>query len=626
MRSCGVSSPGRRSAAHSALIVGFLTGVAVASSASAADDSARALFSAERQAVGGDAWLRIGAVHLEGVVDAGDAPGTFTELVDHRSGQQRLEVRTGPLRALSGFDGHPWVAQNGIVTPIDLPSLVADAETQAFAARDGWWLSLNTAGMRSLAPQQDAGDTFDVVEVTPAHGSAVDVWFNRATHLITRTVAHTDGGELRTSYEDWRSVGEVRLPFRRVETDPTGERTIYSVHSASLEPSIRPQALARPQPQPHGVIAGGAATSVAFLFDAFDHGHIVVPARVNGRPVTLIFDTGAANYFPPATATRLGLVTGGGVNLAGVAGAGGGGGFARAGEVAIGAAGLKDEAVIVGPLPYVANHPRAGMEVDGLTGYEFLAEFRTTIDYAARTLSFTAFDSPAQRAGVTLPFLGDEHDIFVEATIDGATGLFRLDTGDRGGVTVFRTFADAHGLFQTGGRASVEAGGLGGALRTREFVGTAFTLAGLTLADLPVTVSEATSGSFASRSLAGNLGSGVLDRYRITFDYHARTLTFLAAPDAHRAPGTSHPGLSLTQHGPNQLEVLAVTPGSPAAAAGILAGDAITEVEGAPVSARKVGVFDLYRLLSADKAFTLTVIRSGATLRFKVNGDQSPSS
>jgi hypothetical protein len=344
---------------------------------------------------------------------------------------------------------------------------------------------------------------------------------------------------------------------------------------------------------------------------------------VDGRPVTLIFDTGAANYFPPATATRLGLVTGGGVNLAGVAGGGGGGGFARAGEVAIGAAALKDEAVIVGPLPYVATHPRAGMDVDGLTGFEFLAEFRTTIDYAARTLSFTPFDTPAQREGLTLPFLGDEHDIYVEATIDGATGLFRLDTGDSGGVTVFRTFADAHGLFQTGGHASVDAGGLGGALKTREFVGTAFTLAGLTLADPPVTVSEATSGSFASRSLAGNLGSGVLGRYRITFDYHARTLTFLAGADAHRSFRKNHPGLSLTQNGPNQLEVLAVPPSSPAAAAGILAGDAITEVDSAAVSAHKIGVFDLYRLLSADKAFTLTVVRAGATLRVQVNGDRS---
>ena len=311
------------------------------------------------------------------------------------------------------------------------------------------------------------------------------------------------------------------------------------------------------------------------------------------------------------------------MNVAGVAGGGGGGGFARAREIAIGAAVLKDEAVIVGPLPYVATHPRAGMDVDGLTGYEFLAEFRTTIDYAARTLSFAAFDVPAPRAGLTLPFLGDEHDIYVAATIDGATGLFRVDTGDRGGITVFRTFADAHGLFQAGGRAGLEAGGLGGALKTREFLARAFTLAGLTLADPPVTVSEASSGSFASRTLAGNLGSGVLGRYRITFDYHARTLTFLPGPDAHRSFGKNHTDLSLTQTGPNQLQVLAVTPNSPAAAAGILPGDTVTQVNGAAVGQQRIGVFDLYRLLCADKPFTLTIVRGGATIRVRVMGDRS---
>ena len=576
------------------------------------------LFSAERAAVGGDAWLRVGAMRLQGVVAAGDAPGTFTELVDHTSGHQRLEVHTGPLREFSGFDGQPWVAQNGIVTPIDLPGLVADAQTQAFEARDGWWLASDAAGMRLLAPQQDAGGTSDVVEVTPVHGSPVDVWLDRRTHLIRRTVAHIDGGKLTTSYEDWRSVGEVRLPFRRVETDPTGESTIYEVRSAAVTASINPLALARPQPQPHGVLAGGTATSVSFLFDGFDHGHIVVPAKVDGEPVTLIFDTGAANYFTPAKAKRLGLVTGGGVNVAGVAGGGGGGGFAHSREIAIGAAVLKDEAVIVGPLPYVATHPRAGMDVDGLTGYEFLAEFRTTIDYAARTLSFAAFEMPAPRAGRTLRFLSDEHDIYVEATIDGATGLFRLDTGDRGGITVFRTFADAHGLFQTGGSAGIEAGGVGGALKTREFVAKALTLAGLTLADPPVTVSEASSGSFASRTLAGNLGSGVLGRYRITFDYRARTLTFLPGPDAHRSFAENRTDLSLTQSGPNQLQVLAVTPNSPAAAAGILPGDSVTEVDGAAVGEHRIGVFDLYRLLAADQAFTLTIVRGGATHRVRV--------
>jgi hypothetical protein len=588
----------------------------LASSAYAAAPDSHAFFQAERAAIGGDAWLRITAVRLNGVVSAGDAPGTFADIIDHRNGHWYRDVDTGPRQDLSGFDGRPWVAQNGIVTAIDLPSLIADAQTEAFTARDGWWNSADSAQMTML-PSSPGAAGADIVRVTPAGGSPIDVWCDRNTHLITRTVAHNDDGDLTTSYSDWREVGAVRVPFRRVQVDPSGDSTTYEVRSASLETTIDPRKLARPKPEPHGVLAAGKPVTIPFRLTAFDRGHIVTAATVNGRPVSLLFDTGAANYFPPAKAQRLGLPTGGGVNLAGVAGGGVSGGFAQANEIAIGGAALKDEQAIVGPLPYVAMHPRAGMQVDGLTGFEFLAEFRTTIDYPARTLSFAPLGGPPPREGVTLPFLSDDHNIYVEAAIGGATGLFRLDTGDRGGVTVFRAFAETHRLFQSGGHANILSGGLGGVLKTREFAGATFILAGSTFFSVPVTVSEAASGSFVSRAIAGNLGAALLDRFRITVDYRAHTLTFLPGPDANRPFQTDQAGLSVTQKDSEKITVLAVAPNSPAAEAGIRAGDAITQVQGISVRDRGLGVFDLSPLILGKKPFVLMVMRNDRL--FQVN-------
>ncbi|HTZ70196.1 MAG TPA: hypothetical protein VMB71_06050, partial [Acetobacteraceae bacterium] len=102
----------------------------------AAPPSAATLFAAEHKAVGGDTWQRVAGVRLDGVVTTGGAPGQFTVITDRARGWSRQDVHTGPQDSLSGFDGEPWVAQNGIVTTIDLPSLVSDAVTQAFAARD----------------------------------------------------------------------------------------------------------------------------------------------------------------------------------------------------------------------------------------------------------------------------------------------------------------------------------------------------------------------------------------------------------------------------------------------------------------------------------------------------------
>ncbi|HTZ70890.1 MAG TPA: PDZ domain-containing protein, partial [Acetobacteraceae bacterium] len=175
-----------------------------------------------------------------------------------------------------------------------------------------------------------------------------------------------------------------------------------------------------------------------------------------------------------------------------------------------------------------------------------------------------------------------------------------------------------HGLFRKGGRANLTAGGVGGALATREFTGDNFTFAGLALANVPVTVSEAKSGAFVSRSLAGNLGAAVLGRFRITFDERARSLTLVPTADAHAPFRVDRSGVSLTQHGPDRIEVLAVAPGSPAATAGLRVGDAITAVNGETVAARQLGVFDVLPLLSGAKSLRLTVTRGALVVRVAI--------
>ncbi len=594
----------------------------LASSAAAARASdPQHVLDAYKAATGGAAWSQVTILDLKGRFEAGASPGTFTEIIDHRSGTFKRAIETGPLEDLAGYDGAPWVAQNGIVTQIDLPALIADAQTRAYAMRDGWWDRPATAQIAMPPAAQTA--SAEMVAITPRAGSPINVWFDRTTHLITRTITHEDGGEVTTLYADWRRVKDIKLPFRREEIDPGGDHTVYQVESAQMRPAASPDGeLARPASEPHGTLASATAAT-KFRFTAMDHGHIVTPATVDGRPVQLIFDTGAANYFTPQAAKRLGLITGGGVNLSGVSGGGVSGGFANAAEIKIGGAGLRNEAVIVGPLPFVATHPRAGMDIDGLTGFEFLAAFRTTIDYDARTLSFTPLGAPAPRGGVTVPFFSDEHNIYVKARIDTATGLFRLDTGDGGGVTVFKNFADRNGLFAAGGRSSIAAGGLGGTLRTWEYTGAHFTLAGTTFENMPVTVADARSGSFASNSLAGNLGAAVLGRFKLTFDYQARSIALQPGANATRPFQANHAGLSVTQTRADRLDVLSVQPDSAAFRSGIRPGDAILYINGRSVVGEGLGVFDLTPLLAGPHALDLTLDRKGRSIRVEILPDRS---
>ena len=165
-------------------------------------------------------------------------------------------------------------------------------------------------------------------------------------------------------------------------------------------------------------------------------------------------------------------------------------------------------------------------------GFEFLAEFRTTIDYPAQTISFAEFGQPAPNdAGTTVPFYSDGHSIYIEAEVDGHRGLFRLDTGDGGTVTLFAAFAKRNDLYQGIGENVISGAGVGGKVRARKVTLSSFKLAGTDFRELPANLSQNKAGTFASRTLAGSLGGGVLRCYRITFDYPARFLTFQAAPE-----------------------------------------------------------------------------------------------
>jgi hypothetical protein len=588
----------------------------IASCAHALDP--RTLFQAEKTAVGGEVWRHATSICFSGKIIAGGTPGSFTETIDRRNGHSRLVVDTGSLHDESGFDGAIWDKQNGIVTLADLPSLLADAETQAFVNRDGWWSRSDFSEMKQLAPQMDAGSLIYGAEVTPAKGSPIDVWLDHKTHLIVRTIAHTDRGDRITTYSDWRQVGGVRLPFRQVQTDAIGAVTTLELSSATVEEKLAANALDRPATEPHGLITGDSSTSIHFRLTGDGRGHIIVAATVNGKPSTVLFDSGAANYFVPEAAQKFGLTTIGGLNIGGVGTGTAMGGFAHVNEISIGHAKLHDETVIIGPLPYVATHPRAGARIDGLAGFEFLSEFRTTIDYAKRTLTFVPFQDVTQVAGVSVPYASDGPDIYVQAMVDGASGWFRMDTGDGGAVSVFRIFADNHKLFQTGGLSKLSSGGVGGTLPTHEFRNETFTIARATFSHVPVSVSDTQAGAFASRGIAGNLGTGILSRFRITFDYRAHTLIFLTNRNAGEPFRSDRTGLSLTQNDAREITVLSVVAGSPAENAGILVGDAIVGVNDVSVPNQNLGVYDLDPLRYGTKPFELTIRRRDRTLTVTV--------
>jgi len=490
----------------------------------------RAIIDAERLAAGGPAWDRIGALLIAGTVTEGGVPGKFEKVIDLRTGHSHTVQDMGSRTATSGYDGIGWVSSNGIVNSVDLPALVQDARSKAFVDRAGWRQPA-VAGKETTRLVDNADSHSVTIAVRPDGGSDVEITFDRGTHLATRVVIETDDGPLVTTLGDWRSVGPIRYPFRQEQTDNTGEQTLTQIEHVRLEARVDPGALARPKPAPHGRLTAGPVSTTAFTLIGSRQSHILVEANVSGRDAHLIFDTGAANYFWPESARRFGLTVSGGLNLSGVGESSTTGGYATVDRIAIGSAELKDETVIVGPKPFPSSGPQQEPAIDGFTGFEFLYEFRTTIDYPARTITFAALDGAPPAGGMRVPFFSDGHSIYVEAAVDGQPGLFRLDTGASGALTLFPAFAALHGLDQGKEPAAASGGGIGGQVTYRPVTLSHFSLAGMTFDDLRANLSQNRTGAFTSRSLAGNLGGGVLRCYRITFDYPARMLTFDPRPE-----------------------------------------------------------------------------------------------
>jgi hypothetical protein len=581
-------------------------GTAIAPAQAAPDP--RALFARERAAVGGNAWASVAGIRTAGFITQAGADNPFTQILDHRSGWTKTTTHVGPLTDVSGYDGVSWDFQGGPVTEQTLPGLVADNRTQAYIARDGWWNPADPARMVALGA--NAGD--DGVRVTPAGGSAVDVWFDRRTGLIDREVAHTDTGDSVTTDSDYRAVGDVVLSFRSVTVDPTNSTTVETSRSVELLRSVAAAQLARPAPVINGTLAGNRPSTIPFRLSD-DPGAIIVAPKFGGRTAVVIFDSGGANYLIPTAAKRLGLKSGGGLDIGGVGNGSTAAGIAQVGTIALGGAVLHNQQAIVAALPYAINHESSKIDVEGLVGAEFLNAFRIRVDFVGRRMTLSTFGGAAP-AGVVLPFVSDGAHAYVRATIDGVPGLYLLDTGDDGGITVFDRFVSAHRLPLRNGVRYLSVGGVGGHLAFDMYRAGSFTLAGATMPNPIVTVARASAGSFASRSVAGNIGLEVLYRYTLTFDFQRHVVAFVPNRYATLPFPADRSGLSLDQPDASAFVVLSIVPGGPAAQAGLAVGDRIVAVAGRNVAAARLGLDDLRGLRRGTKPYTVT-IANGATQR-----------
>ncbi len=258
-----------------------------------------------------------------------------------------------------------------------------------------------------------------------------------------------------------------------------------------------------------------------------------IEAKIDGVPVTLVLDTGAATVdVSEALAKRLNLATkteGRGI-------------FAGGLQAELRSARIERldlPGVTVRGIPGGVMPGKAPPGIDGIVGTSFLYHFLATIDYAHGELvlrppsASAAFLAAAKAArATTVPmWLAGDHFLFARAHVNAAPdALYSVDTGGSGvGVDLTASSLAAAGITPDAAHPQSMAGG-GGTTRFLPFTAASVTMGGLTLHDLPgiYVPSGGLEGVFPF-AVAGRISHEFFRHLAVTFDFSAMTLTLARA-------------------------------------------------------------------------------------------------
>ncbi|MGA7246444.1 MAG: aspartyl protease family protein [Candidatus Cybelea sp.] len=526
----------------------------------------------------------IGVVHAEGSVVADGLSGSG----DSWNEMGRIRVASlfsaPPLGGGSGWDGNEnWnLDQTGLVIVDGSVLGRSSAVNQAyFGNYDLWTPSYGGATVAWGGSKSEKGKSYDVLTVTPPKSNLpIEVWFDRATHLPVKAV-QTAGPIMTTiTMADFKPVAGLMIPYRVDTSTNAGDSTSFTATSVEANPPGGAAHLAAPRSSPHDFSIADGATQASVPIQVSEN-HVYLDVILDSKgPFHFELDTGGANIIDPAVSKALGVVSGGATQVTGVGSASSASSFAAIKTLRVGNALITNQVFVVLPIAKSLGMAH-GMQMDGLIGYEVLSRFVTTFDYGNKKVVFHMPGSytPPPDATVTPVILYGTLPQFT-CSIDNVPTTCTLDTGARGSISLFTPFVEAHPSVVPATLTAPGVNGFGvggpsvgrlGRVRTLSF-------GGLTLRGLVGDYTTQSKGGLAMPFIGGNVGGAVWKRFTMTLDYRQLTMTLAPNADFDASDRWDHSGVFLVNNG--AITIIDVRPGTPAANAGLIKGDAIVSVNG----------------------------------------------
>jgi hypothetical protein len=556
--------------------------------ANAADNRVAAILRANHLAVGHVPKAGFAAYHYG--YSGNGLTGEETWIEDLATGAYVETIDSGVLHTADGFDTRtPWMRDvSGANTPEEGGDRIRVAVSAAYRNANLWWRS-DRAGARieDLGRDSLSGTPTDHLSVEPRDGVRFEVWFDARTHLLLQIAEPQHFLHAREVYSDYRRQGERMLAHSILEDAGAGEAGYerLTLRSVSFEPARPLATFACSRAASRGVTLAHGARSTSVPFRLLNN-HIYVEARVNGRgPYTFIVDTGGHTLLSAKVIAQAGLAATGNSPESGAGEKESSLGFVPFRTISIGGVEMHDQVAFSAEIYQPAIE---GIPVDGMVGFELFRRLVVRIDYGRKVLTFTQPGTASFRnAGVAIPFVFYDHMPFIRGRLDGAPATFDMDTGSRSelDVTSPEVVRDRLRERYPRGVRAVTGWGVGGEVSSYVVRIRSITLGTVTV-DAPVAdLSEDKGGSFSDPNYDGNVGSALLKRFVVTFDYgHQMMYLRRIAPAPADIGDFDRSGLWINA-GKGGYVVTSVTTGSPAAEAGLQAGEVIIELDGRPAKA-----------------------------------------
>ena len=492
----------------------------------------------------------------------------------------------------------------------------------------GFDTTRDTARCADLGPTAEGGARVDLTFVRPELGSPVLSFDLESGALLSSAHEQADGVSTRTTYEAWSeaSPAKVRWPRKTTQHPLVGDAATqeYAPIVAGLACSrfdasgvaipMRGDACAAPPPDRFVVRWPAGDQPRVRLPLTYLGSELLVRAKLGGREAMAFLDSGAGATAvdattPAGTAFRASMeVTGSGatqkLRL----------GFGELATIDLGELHVEHVPTVSVPIPALDAFGDKRPEL--ILGYSFFASVVIRVDYKRSEVTFGRTTDGLFAKGVdtrAVPLRVLRSKIIVDGTVERTPAPFEVDTGNGGGLDLYKKWAAAHGL--PGERPIVTLNGRFGA-GTAQTAATFFRLSSGTLGPIAfdghlVHVADPPGSGI----IAGLAGNEVLARCdAVVFDVAKRTLWLEGAcdrPVPERRAGWRFEKKVDASFPDRPWIVTSLWPGGAAERAGVQVGDRILEVGGKPATADVAPIWAIEQQPAGTKVPVVVVHGNG---------------